>query len=243
MTTFLFVLLALADDPSLPAGLDVAAINGLARSVLLDSLPEKIEEKRDWGKQTNITTWKFTGQGMKTRLERLEKPVNHGTWKHYRIEPVEPKTRLGLSIESLKGLPDGGFSFVLKVSAPITASATVHQWAWGVRVLAVTVDADASATASLHCEVRVKIAQGSLLPVFTLSPKVVSSYVELDEFKIRKLGELPRPVAKELSDEAKRIVLHYIRQNEAKFAAKANAALEKKSKAGKLTFTPFGLPR
>jgi hypothetical protein len=64
----------------------------------------------------------------------------------------------------------------------------------------------------------------------------------LDEFRIRKLGELPRSLAKELNDEAKKIVSHYIRQNEEKIAAKANAALERKSKAGKLTFTPFGLP-
>ena len=79
----------------------------------LESLPERIEEKRDWDKQTNLPTLKVRGQGFKTRIERLDKPVNHGLWKQYRIEPVDPKTRLTLAIESLRALPDGGFAFDL----------------------------------------------------------------------------------------------------------------------------------
>ena len=228
-----------ADGPNLPAGLDVASISALARSVLIESVPEKIEEQRDWGKQSNRASLRFRGQGFKTRIEKYDKPVNHGTWKQYRIEPVDPKTKLTLVIESLRSLPDGGFAFELRVSAPIKASATVQQWVWGARVLAVTVDADAEATAVLQCEVRITTTPGTILPALTLAPTVTSSQIDLDEFKMRKLGELPRSVAKELSDEAKKIVLHYIRKNEAKLAAKANAALEKKSKAGKLTFAPI----
>jgi len=228
-----------ASDPVLPAGLDVASINALARSVVVESLPERIEEKRDWGKQANRSGLKFRGQGFKTRLATAEKLVNHGLWKQYRIEPIDPKTKLSLNIESLRALPDGGFGFDLRISAPITASATIQQWAWGVRVLAATVDADATATATLACEVRTSIEAGKLLPIVRLSPSVVSSKIDLDEFRLRKLGELPRSVAKELSDEAKKIVLHYIRKNEGKIAAKANAAIEKRSKAGKLAFSPL----
>src|SRR5688572_24004450 len=234
---------AFADGPSLPAGLDVPAINALARSVLLESLPERIEERRDWYRQTNISTLKFRGQGLKTRVEKLDKPVNHGTWKHYIIEPVDAQTRLKLSIDGLQALPDGGFAFDLRVSAPIKASATVQQWTYGVRMLAVTVDADAEATATLRCEVRTTVTPGTILPTITLSPVVVSSEVDLEEFRLRKIGELPRSIARELSGEAKRIVVNYIRKNEAKLAAKANAALEKKSKAGKLTFSPIPLLR
>ena len=230
---------SLASDPKLPAGLDVASINALARSVVVESIPEQIEEKRDWGKQSNRSGLKFRGQGFKTRLATTEKLVNHGTWKQYRIEPVDPKTNLTLSIEQLKTLPDGGFGFDLRITAPITASATVHQWVWGVRVLAATVDADATATATLSCEVRTSVEPGTLLPTVRLSPTVVGSKVDLDEFRLRKLGELPRSVARELSDEAKKIVLRFLRKNEGKIAAKANASLEKRSKAGKLAFTPL----
>jgi hypothetical protein len=228
-----------ASDPKLPAGLDVASINAMARSVVVESIPERIEEKRDWGKQSNRSGLKFRGQGFKTRLASNEKLVNHGTWKQYRIEPVDPKTKLTLGIEQLKTLPDGGFGFDLRITAPVTASATVQQWVWGVRVLAATVDADATATATLSCEVRTSVEPGTLLPTVRLSPTVIGSKVDLDEFRLRKLGELPRSVARELSDEAKKIVLRFLRKNEGKIAAKANASLEKRSKAGKLAFTPL----
>jgi hypothetical protein len=230
-----------ADGPSLPAGLDVASISSLARSVMLESLPERVEERRDWGKQTNIPTMKFRGQGLKTRVEKLDKSVNHGTWKHYIVEPIDPQSRLTLDIEDLQALPDGGFAFDLRVSAPVKAQATVHQWAYGVRVLAVTVEADAEATAALRCEVRTTVTPGTILPTVTLSPVVASSEIDVTEFKLRKIGELPRAVARELNGEAKRIVVGYIRKNEGKLAAKANAALEKKSKAGKFTFSPIPL--
>lgn len=228
-----------AEDPKLPAGLDVAAINSLARSVVVDSIPERIDEKRGWEKQASRPGLKFKGQGAKTRLERTETLVNHGLWKQYHIEPVDPKTNLNLSIESLHALSDGGFGFDLSIQAPLKASATVEQWVWGVKILGATVDADAVATAVLTCEVRTSIEQGTLLPVVRLNPKVTASKIDLDEFKLRKLGELPRAVAKELSDEAKKIVLRYIRKNEGKIATKANASLEKKSKAGKLVFSPI----
>lgn len=239
LAAFVVDSLVFASDPKLPAGLDVASINALARSVVVESIPERIEEKRDWGRQSNRSGLKFRGQGFKTRLATTEKLVNHGTWKQYRVEPVDPKNKLALSIEDLKTLPGGGFAFDLRITTPLTASATVQQWVWGVRVLAVTVDADATATATLSCEVRTSLEPGTLLPTLRLSPTIVASTVDLDEFRLRKLGELPRSVARELSDEAKKIVLRYLRKNEGKIAAKANASLDKRSKAGKLAFTPL----
>jgi len=226
-------------NPALPAGLDVASISSLARSVLVESIPESIQSEKDWDKQAERPALKFKGQGLKTRLEKTEKPVNHGLWKKYRIEPIDPKARLKLSLHSLKALPDGGFGFELRISAPVFATATVEQWTWGLRTFHATVDADAEATAVLTCEVRTSLQSGTLLPVVKLEPKVVASKVDLDEFRLRKLGDLPKPLARELSDDARRIVLHYLKKNEAKIAAKANAALEKRSKAGKLTFAPI----
>jgi hypothetical protein len=230
---------SVAADPVLPTGVNVAAISELTRSILVESIPDQIEERRDWGRQANRPGLKFRGQGFKTRLVKTEKPVNHGTWKHYRVEPIDPKNRLKASIENLKALPDGGFGFDLRVSAPLSASATVEQWTYGVRLLAATVEADAEATATLSCEVRTSIEKGALLPTVRLSPRVVASTIDLDEFHLRKLGELPRSLARELSGEAKAIVLRHVHRNEGKLGEKVNAALDKRSKAGKLAFNPI----
>src|SRR5690349_2768510 len=90
LTTLLATHFAAASDPALPAGIDVAAISALARSVLVESLPERVESEKDWGKQADRPGLKFKGQGLKTRLEKTEKPVNHGVWKKYRVEPIDP---------------------------------------------------------------------------------------------------------------------------------------------------------
>src|SRR4051812_46948584 len=88
--------LASAAGPALPAGLNLTGISDLARSIVVESLPERIKEEKDWDKQAYRPGLKFQGQGLKTRLTKTENIVNHGVWKKYLIEPIDPKDRLKL---------------------------------------------------------------------------------------------------------------------------------------------------
>src|SRR5262245_17511233 len=76
-----------------PPGLDAATRDALSqtlRGILVDAVPEKIEEKDDWGATKDALsglTWKM--DGLKLDVTKRKKPVNHGLWKMATVEPID----------------------------------------------------------------------------------------------------------------------------------------------------------
>jgi hypothetical protein len=232
---------AVAADGTLPANFDAAAVEKLARKIVVEAVPPFVEDLKHWGKQKERPGFKFTGQGWGTRIKRNDKLVNHGLWKRYRIEPIDPGDRLELKIAKLLGHSEGRWTFTVRVSAPFVARATVEQWTMGVRTLSASAEAETSAVVELDCDVRTTVRTVGFLPEIVLEPKIVDARLDMEEFKLTKLGELPRGLAREFSDEAKKIALHYLRKQDEKALAKANAAILKKGKDGKIVLSPLQL--
>ncbi|MCA9188300.1 MAG: hypothetical protein KDA99_21880, partial [Planctomycetales bacterium] len=64
----------------------------LLRTILIKNIPDEYEDLKRWGKTKRV----FSGihvqlDGGKLRTHRNRKDVNHGTWKKYQLQLVDPE--------------------------------------------------------------------------------------------------------------------------------------------------------
>ncbi|MBN1851353.1 MAG: hypothetical protein JW829_01465, partial [Pirellulales bacterium] len=70
--------------------------------LLREAIPREYERKKDWGQTKRIPVGiQNTGHGLRLRIRKREKEVNHGIWKHYRISMIHPEENLQVQIENL----------------------------------------------------------------------------------------------------------------------------------------------
>ncbi len=230
---FALLLFAAAAEAPLP---DPVALAAVAREALLAALPERHESLKDWGRTKERFDFKHRG-GL--TFERRTKAVNHGLWKKYAVEPIAPRERLELKLANVVRKPGGVVTFTAAVEAPLSAEATVQSWSYGVKLLGLAAQADGVATAELDCEVKMASRLRGFALEFVCEPKVLACRVGLRDFKLRKLGALPQALAREIEDEAAKLIRKQLEAQNPKLVAKANAALLKKHPDGKVVWSPF----
>jgi hypothetical protein len=235
------VLLPSADPSKSVPALSTANIEALAKQILVECLPAKFEENKDWGKQVERPDLKFHGRGLNIRVEARKKSVNHGLWKAYKVFLVNPKEQLTFRIVDLKVQPDHRMTFTLQASVPVTAEGTVQEWSYGFKLFGVTAEAEAIAVAALECEIRARFSEKSFFPELIIQPKVNAAKLSVRDFRVKRIGEIGGTLTKELTSEVRRIVERAIHKEEHKLPEKANAAVRKKHPEGKITVSPLQL--
>ena len=105
-------------------------------------------------------------------------------------------------------------------------------WDWGARLLGVTAEMDCVATASFDCRVETSLEGEGFSAVYTAKPKVLQARCDVHEVRVRRIGDFDGKLVKELSDEAKSLIMKTLKAQEPKIVEKANAAIRKRSKDG-----------
>ena len=195
-----------------------------------------------WGGSIVALLGHFKHQGG-LRFERRVKEVNHGLWKKYAVMPIAPRERLDLRLTNVVKKPDGTVTFTAAVLAPLAAEATVQSWSYGVKLLGVTIAAEATAIATIDVEAKISTRWKGLALEFVCVPKVLDVRVSLRDFKLKKLGALPQKMARDLEDEAAKLIRKQLDKQEPKLVEKANAALRKKHPNGEFSWSPLGVFR
>src|SRR5579885_1687182 len=85
---------AAAPEPAaVAAALDAETRESLSRTVrgiLVESLPERIEDSDNWGEKRSIFSgFKIERDGGKLKVEKRTKDVNHGLWRQIQVMPVK----------------------------------------------------------------------------------------------------------------------------------------------------------
>ncbi|MGI9457801.1 MAG: hypothetical protein ACR2NU_14645 [Aeoliella sp.] len=202
--------------------------------IVREAIPKTYEKRKDWGNTKNITTGvKTSGSLLKLRIHRRKKAVSHGTWKHYRVDFVEPEEKLIVTVDNLRSLEGGGVGLTLIVDAHLQGWAQMRHYNRGVHLLTLTSEGRSKLRLEIDCEVRLQLTKEGM----ALNPNVTAARLDLRDFELTRFGEAKGELAYGLGKGMKRLMEDQL--DSTRLTAKLNRAIDKKR--DRLTLTPAKL--
>jgi hypothetical protein len=229
-----------------PPGLDAATRDALAqtvRGILVESIPEKIEVRDDWGDTKSSfsgLTWKLDGLQLKVRAR--EKDRNHGLWKQVEITPLDPEKNLRFQIASATSIGPRRFAFQIVTAAPLHAVARIERWRQGVKLFNVKTEADATVEMRLDGELEYDFQTRDDGFFLVLVPQVKAVDLRLAEFDWQRIGQVGGDVIHELGDLFRDPIAKQVDRQEPKAVEKLNRAITKRQDKFRVPIkSPFDL--
>lgn len=232
-----------AKSAAKPGSIDPALLEAASqtvRSILVESVPPRIEENKNWGDtRERFSQLNVRLDSGKLRVKTDTQKVNHGLWKQLVVVPVEPQKNLQFRIVEARSIGPGLLEFDVVAASPLTITARVERWRTGVKMLNFSTDAEAGIEMRVVGEVKHehRTIDGKSYLVF--SPTIRKVDLRLTEFDLRRVGPAGGPLVQELGDALSDPLADQLDRHEPKVAEKINAAIAKKQDKLRL---PLSLP-
>lgn len=216
---------------------DSASAREFIRSLAASHIPAHYENMKQWGQKKRVTTGlKVSLDGLRVDSERRVKEVNDGTWKRYRIDRKPGEDSLQLVVERVEQRDDGTLHVDLACRAKLLVSGRVAQWERGVQLMSLGMEGDADVRLAAGCDIKVDLNPLRLPPDVIVRPTVTHAKLELLDFRMRRLGALDGPVARQLGEGLEEVLQDQIAHQNRNLAAKLNRQLNKKPDRLKFSF-------
>ena len=114
-----------------------------------------VEKEKEWGRQSE----RWDGlhiqlKDFKLKTKRRKKLVNHGDWKKYSAELIDPKSRLKIRLNSVKKSKLGNANINLEIEADLKLFGRYSKWVKGVQLFSLSADALATVVLQVNLEIR-----------------------------------------------------------------------------------------
>lgn len=211
--------------------------------LLRANLPESFVDDGDWGHQKKVYSGvrvKFDDGKLKTK--RRWKNRNHGRWRWFSAELVDPEKPSNLRIEATKLQWDGQrkLQLQLNVDARLSMLARQSRWNYGVRLFSMHVEAEAWLRLVLEGSVEVDVDYGKLPPDLVLRPHVEAADLQLTRFEVDRVGHIGGDVAEALGKASEGILQRKVIEPQRKrLPEKLNQQLEKKQEYLRLSLSDW----
>jgi hypothetical protein len=216
--------IANAQTPQPPAS---DALASTLSQLIRDAIPRTYDKQKDWGATRDVTVgYRVDGKPFHYHVHRRTKPVEHGVWKHYKLQVVEPDKNLRVRLRDLRPVGPGRMAFTLELESKLDAWARAKVYQYGVHIIALEVEGDLQMRLQIHGEIALQATVVSGAAAIAAHPVVTDAKLSLDEFRIRRVSDARGPIVRELSDGVRSIVLDEL--NGPQLTAKLNRAIEKK---------------
>ncbi len=215
---------------------DDAQLNRLLTNLARQHIPHTYSEDKDWNKQAE--RWngiRFRREGLRLETKRKKKLVNHGVWKKYSAELIDPNRQFHISVHNLTG-KDGKLFFDLRTSAAVKLFGRQAKWAKGLQLYSVSADARADIDLIVSCELDIDLDFSKLPPDVIFKPKVTGAKIEVKNFKVDRVSKLGGEIAQQLTKAVRKKLDAKIERQEQKLVKKLNTAIEKKKDRLKISF-------
>lgn len=204
--------------------------------IVRGAIPRNYERGEDWGRQKRITT------GIRIdnlELTRRKKEVNHGVWKRYRVELVNPNEELQVRVENLRSLRSGTAGLTLVLDGKFQGWGQARVYNRGLHLITITTEGTTALTIRADFELSVSATPADWFAGIQLSPVATEVQVDVRNFELTRFGELEGKLAHELGHGLKRLLENELEGP--KLVAKINRAIDKKR--DHLTVAPEALVR
>lgn len=206
-----------------------AVLNAALEKILLEALPRSYEEAPGWGNTKRVSAGaRLDTQNGRLRIEKRQKDVNHGQWKHYKIWLDRPGKNLKVKITGLRRTGAGTFVFKARLRARLSGTARQSQWERGVQLYNVSAEATGDIEIRLECEIRIRAAAEGYFLALAVEPKVKDVDVQLHNFDLNRVSKLSGSAAHELGDGLKDMIERKLGKREPELLEKLNHSIAKR---------------
>jgi hypothetical protein len=220
--------------PATVNGLPTDVVAKVVGDLIAEAIPREYEKYKDWGDTKRITTGlDFKGHPWDPKVDRRKSEVNDGVWKHYRVTLVEPDRNLEVRIENLRSLAAGEVGFTLNITAKVHGWAQARVFESGVPLGTYTGEGDSLVRLAIDGEIALESTASSFLTGVAIHPHVSAAKVELDDFRLTRIGEIRGALAHDLGKGIERLVEDEL--SGPKLVDKLNHAIDKQREKLKIT--------
>jgi len=215
-------------------------VQPLLVKLLLSAIPREYDNDKKWGGTKEVFDGvhvKFDNGKLKTK--RKTKKVNHGTWKRYRIELMDPHERLTLTVDNLEEFEEGKFRFNLRMAARLQLYGRLQEWNRGLRLFSISADAWSDVELAMKCEMSTSLDPTKLPPDLLLQPRFVDAELKLVQFKLERLSHADGPVIRELGDGLEDLLRKELQEKNQRLAVKLNRQVDKHQDDLRLSVTDW----
>lgn len=198
--------------------------------LLREQIPETYVEDKDWNKTKEVYAGvRIQRDGLKLKTKRRWKEVNHGLWRRYHVQLINPEETLELTLSDVYWQPDGRLHLRLRVRSTFDVTARQARWNLDVRLYSLHVLARCRMTVDVEAVIAFQVQPIEVPPAIQLAPEVLTAKLSLEDFEVDEVGHLGSDIAAELGKAAEDLVLDkVIKSQSRKLADKLNRQLEKK---------------
>ncbi len=205
------------------------ALDQLLTSLVLEHLPHNYEDEKKWGGQTErwdgVRVYMHEG---KLRTHGREKTVNHGTWKRYSAELMNPNEEFAIQVQNMRQLPNGKMAFDVRCQAHLKLHGRQAKWVKGVQLYSLSVDGEAKVDLALSMQLETLMDITKFPPDLVFKPKATDASIDVQDFRIHRVSKLGGEFAQQVTKGVRRKLDEKIAAKEEKLTEKINAQLHKK---------------
>ncbi|MEM7452892.1 MAG: hypothetical protein AAF456_00930 [Planctomycetota bacterium] len=209
---------------------DQVDINRLLTRLVLDAMPPSYVDEDDWGGQEEVFDgWEVEREGLRIETRRKRKMVNHGTWKMYSAELINPEEEFQVEVVNLRRTDNGDTGFDVHFYAHLDLHARQSKWVRGVQLYSLSADGHARVKLVVSCEMGVAMDVTRFPPDMVFDPEVTSAEIIVEDFRIERVSKLGGEFAQQVSRQVRRILDDKIEEREERLVEKINEELEENS--------------
>ena len=217
-------------EPNLaaPAKTD-SDLDRLITKLVLESIPHTFTDTKKWGQQAErFDGFKRERNGLKLRVSKRKKMVNHGEWKKYSVSLRDTEEKFAIAVKDMRELPNNSVGFNVEFLADLNVSGRQSKWVKGVQLYSLSANGHAQVRLRLAVELDIKTDRKTFPPDLLFMPKVTSADVHLDEFRIDRVGKAGGEFAQQLSRHVRPLLDEKIEKKEQGLVDKINKKLAAK---------------
>ncbi len=202
----------------------------------LDSIPHTFTEDKDWGQQDE--RWdgiKWHRDGWRISTNRRKKVVNHGNWRKYSTELINPQEDFSVQVKNLRKLENGKTAFDVHITAHLKIHARESKWVKGVQLYSFSAAGHTRVRLKVSCELGVKMDITRFPPDLMFSPVATDADLIVDEFRIDRISKAGGEFAQQMTKVVREELDKKIEEKEDKLVDKINKQLSKKQDKLKLS--------
>lgn len=206
------------------------AMYGFLASIIRENIPEKHTEDKEWNRTKEIYAGiKFRREGLKIETERRWKTVNHGLWRKYEVQLIDPDNRLTVRLSDVHWQPDGRLHAHLTIIAETFVTAWQTQWNLGIRVYAIRSEAKITMQLDVDATIGFGLDNTAFPPALVVDPHIHNASLQMSSFHVDRIGKLGGDISEELGDSIENLVRKLVvKPQSEKLAAKLNRQIDKK---------------
>ena len=201
-------------------------LDRLITKLVLESIPHTFTDTKKWGQQAErFDGFKRERDGLKLRVSKRTKMVNHGDWKKYSVSLRDAEEKFSIAVSDMRELPNNSVGFNVEFLADLDVSGRQSKWVKGVQLYSLSAKGHAQVRLRLAVELEVKTDRKTFPPDLLFVPKVTSADVHVDEFRIDRVGKAGGEFAQQLSRHVRPLLDEKIEKKEQGLVDKINKKL------------------